>query len=201
MFVNTLVLRTQVDPGESFAGLLDRVRGTDLDAFGHAELPFETLVEALNPVRSEAFALLSQVMLSFDRAHPLTTPTCRSATSPSPGDHAAGDRAARPQCRGVVGHRWRRAWTGSAEYATDLFDEVTVAEFMRRFTQLLDGLTADPDAAVGDAGMLDAAASDRVLSVSHGPVLDVPDTTTVAAITARIAAIPMWWPWSSKAVR
>ncbi|MCB1293515.1 MAG: amino acid adenylation domain-containing protein, partial [Gordonia sp.] len=190
MFVNTLVLRTQVDPGESFAGLLDRVRGTDLDAFGHAELPFETLVEALNPVRSEAFAPLSQVMLSFD-----------PGASANDADVSLGDLTITPVTTPLVTAQldlsvevWSAtgggAWTGSAEYATDLFDEVTVAEFMRRFTQLLDGLTADPDAAVGDAGMLDAAASDRVLSVSHGPVLDVPDTTTVAAITARIAAIP-----------
>ena len=66
MFVNTLVLRTAVDPGKPFAELLDRVRGTDLDAFAHADVPFESVVEAVDPVRSEAFAPLAQVMLSFN---------------------------------------------------------------------------------------------------------------------------------------
>ena len=140
----------------------------------------------LNPA-ARGVRLLSQVMLSIRRIR-LTTPTLSLGDSPSPGDHAAGDRAARPQCRGGSA-TGGGAWTGSAEYATDLI-EVTVAEFA--CTQLLDGLTADPDAAVGDAGMLDAAASDRVLSVSHGPVLDVPDATTVAAITAGSRRSPMW---------
>ena len=55
MFVNTLVLRTGVQPGDTFAELLGRVRATDLAAFANADVPFETVVEALDPVRSEAF--------------------------------------------------------------------------------------------------------------------------------------------------
>ena len=68
MFVNTLVLRTQVDPAESFASLVERVRVSDLDAFANADVPFESVVDAVDPVRSEAFAPLAQVMLSFDPA-------------------------------------------------------------------------------------------------------------------------------------
>ena len=64
MFVNTLVLRTGIQPGDTFADLLGRVRDTDLAAFAHADVPFETVVEALDPVRSEAFSPLAQVILS-----------------------------------------------------------------------------------------------------------------------------------------
>ncbi|WP_460701233.1 condensation domain-containing protein, partial [Nocardia thraciensis] len=65
MFVNTVVFRTRLDRGESFADLLVRQRETDLQAFAHADIPFERLVEVLNPPRSTAHHPLFQVGLSF----------------------------------------------------------------------------------------------------------------------------------------
>ena len=66
MFVNTLVLRTSVDARVGFAELVGSVRDVDVEAFAHAHLPFEYLVTELAPVRSEAFALLAQVLLTVD---------------------------------------------------------------------------------------------------------------------------------------
>ncbi|WP_369028218.1 condensation domain-containing protein, partial [Nocardia farcinica] len=65
MFVNTLVFRTRVDAGEPFTELLNRQRDIDIQAFANADVPFERLVEVLNPVRSTARHPLFQVGLSF----------------------------------------------------------------------------------------------------------------------------------------
>ncbi|KQY33334.1 non-ribosomal peptide synthetase [Nocardia sp. Root136] len=164
MFVNTLVLRAEVDPAASFEELLTRTRAVDVAAFGHADVPFERLVELLDPARSTARHPLFQVMLAFQNM-------ARTALE-LPGLTVAGveltipfakfdlqfemvedtDRHGAPHGIGV-----------GLTYATDLFDADTVAGFADRFQRLLAAIVAAPAEPLGAIELLEPAELDRIL--------------------------------------
>ncbi|MFE4458186.1 amino acid adenylation domain-containing protein, partial [Nocardia tengchongensis] len=171
MFVNTLVLRTEVDGGRGFAELLDAVRGTDIQAFGHADLPFERLVEILNPARSQARHPLFQVMLSFQNTGitELELPGLTVSAVDLPIDTAKFDlqlvltENATPES-GI---------TAELIYATDLFDAATMERFADRFDRLLKAVAAQPDRAVGDIDLLVGGERTRVLRDWNRTTADV----------------------------
>ncbi|WP_083873953.1 non-ribosomal peptide synthetase [Nocardia paucivorans] len=164
MFVNTLVLRTPIDPAEPFLDLLGRVKETDLAAFAHAELPFERLVEVLDPVRSQAHHPLFQVALFFQN---LDMPQLElPGLSASPLDFDAAIAKFDLQLNIVPRNFADGAPAGlsaSFTYATDLFDEATVAEFGQRLIRILDTVIASPTEVVGDIDLLDPAERERIL--------------------------------------
>ncbi|GAB17963.1 putative non-ribosomal peptide synthetase, partial [Gordonia effusa NBRC 100432] len=190
MFVNTLVLRTPVDITESFADLLSRVRTTDLDAFAHADVPFESIVDAIDPVRSEAFAPLAQVMLSFDPAASaqrlgMSVAGVEFEQIDAPVVPAQLDISAIIRSGGSG-----QPWTGTLVYATDLFDESTIAGLADAFVRVLGELTADPSAVVGDVPLASAQTRTEALTRSRGPVVSVPPALLGDALPTRVAQAP-----------
>ncbi|ONM50457.1 non-ribosomal peptide synthetase [Nocardia donostiensis] len=164
MFVNTLVLRTRVDLGSSFLDVLAAVKDTDLAAFAHAELPFERLVEVLDPVRSQAHHPLFQVALFFQNltAPTLELPGLTASTIELDGAIATFDL----QLTVVPRTTEDGAPAGMSAlftYATDLFEEPTVAEFGRRLARVLTAVTADPRRCVGDIELLSRDDRNRML--------------------------------------
>ncbi|SUA76424.1 Tyrocidine synthase III [Nocardia otitidiscaviarum] len=163
MFVNTLVLRTRVDAGVSFADLLENAKETDLAAFSHAELPFERLVEILDPVRSQAHHPLFQVALFF---HNIETPRMELPGLTAEAVEFDGAVAKFDLQLSVIPRERDGAADGMTAvftYATDLFDEVTVAEFAQRLVRVLTAVTDDPSTALGEIDLLDAAERERIL--------------------------------------
>ncbi|MGM7649306.1 amino acid adenylation domain-containing protein, partial [Nocardia sp. JW2] len=155
MFVNTLVLRTEVDGAASFSELLAQVRTSDIASFGHADLPFERLVEIINPARSQARHPLFQVMLAFQNTGQtsLELPGLTASGVDLPIDVAKFDLQV------VLTEKPGDTAGMVAEliYATDLFDASTMHRFGARFTRLLNAIAATPNRAVGDIPLLDAA--------------------------------------------
>ncbi|GAA2586865.1 non-ribosomal peptide synthetase [Streptomyces lienomycini] len=154
-FVNTLVLRVDVGGDPSFRGLLDRVRTTDLSAYGRQDLPFEQLVEALAPERSLSRHPLFQVMLALNN-----TPAPRLDL---PGVRAHLLRPERTTAKFDLTWDFTESHgpdgrpdglTGEVEYSAELFDESTVRRFADHFVRLLRSALDAPGARLGALEML-----------------------------------------------
>ncbi|WP_280440189.1 non-ribosomal peptide synthetase, partial [Nocardia cyriacigeorgica] len=191
MFVNTLVLRTEVDGAAGFDELLARARETDLHAFAHADVPFERLVEVLNPARSQARHPLFQVMLTFQNT--------RQASLELPGLSVNGiDYDARlakfdlqltlSETQDELGEA--AGMSAEFSYALDLFDESTVAEFANRLDRVLAAITADPTIAIGDIDLLAADERAKVLTDWNDTTRPVPEATLVSLFEQQAAATP-----------
>ncbi|MFC9470800.1 non-ribosomal peptide synthase/polyketide synthase [Nocardia sp. NPDC056952] len=190
MFVNTLVLRTAVDSGAGFGELLAEVRAADLRAFAHADLPFEQLVDELNPVRSTAYSPIVQVMLAFEHREDtiIELPGLRI-------DEFALDAAttqfdlslAINEIIGATGEPGMRGWL---RYATDLFDADTVASFGARFVRVLSAVVADDSIAVGEIDLLDAAESAQLAAWNDTAAPLDAGATLVSMFAAQAARTP-----------
>ncbi|WFR73340.1 condensation domain-containing protein [Prescottella defluvii] len=138
MFVGTLALRTRIDARQSYAQLVDLVREIDLGALAHADVPFERVVEELDPARSTAYSPLFQVALEFHDGSGI-----RLAL---PGLTLEGLSAGAEMIKGdlefVLTEQFDDSGApagiaGSIAFATDLFDLDTVRGFAERFVRIL----------------------------------------------------------------
>ncbi|GGN85288.1 non-ribosomal peptide synthetase [Nocardia rhizosphaerihabitans] len=190
MFVNTLVLRTEVDPALSFDELLGTVRGTDVAAFGHADVPFERLVELLDPARSMARHPLFQVMLTFQNL--------AGTELQLPGLNVSGVDLAVPFAKfdleltlvpletdGVAS-----GVSAAFTYATDLFDEATVAGFADRLVRLLSEVVADPARPVGAIELLEPVERTRILERWNDTRHELAPALLLDGYRAAVAAHP-----------
>ncbi|MEV0293120.1 amino acid adenylation domain-containing protein [Nocardia sp. NPDC050710] len=157
MFVNTVVLRTEIDPGESFTDLLARQRERDLAAFAHADIPFERLVDVLEPERSTTRSPLFQVMLAFQNlpGGSFELPGLRAGTVEF--DAAVEKFDLSLTVHEVPGPDDSLALACRLSYATDLFDEATAADIAQRWQRVIHTIAADPAVAIGAIDVLDAA--------------------------------------------
>ncbi|MFB8246257.1 amino acid adenylation domain-containing protein, partial [Streptomyces sp. NPDC055952] len=184
-FVNTWVLRVDLSGEPTFRELLGRVRERSLAAYDNQDMPFERLVELLNPHRSTAYNPFFQVMLSWQ--------------PPVPPLHLPG-----------LGVHVERLETGTAkfdlffdllpnsaggadcrlEYATGLFDRATAETIAERFVRVLGRLVADPERAVATVDVLDPAELEHWLTRAAGTAAASPElpAPTVPELFERQAA-------------
>ncbi|MFG3044994.1 amino acid adenylation domain-containing protein [Streptomyces sp. NPDC048241] len=177
-FVNTLVLRTDLSDDPTFRELLDRVKEFDLSAYTHQDLPFERLVELLNPARSQSHHPLFQTMLVLQNhspAAPVELPGLTVSPVPIELDVSKFDLSftftETHDDQGAPG-----AMRAAVDYATELFDAATVHALGERLTGLLTAVTADPDLPLRAYDVLTDADRAAVTAWATGPEADRPES-------------------------
>ncbi|WP_422647538.1 non-ribosomal peptide synthase/polyketide synthase [Actinoalloteichus caeruleus] len=190
-FVNTLVLRTDTSGDPSFRELLHRVRRTDLAAYAHQDLPFERLVEVLNPTRSLSRHPLFQVMIAFQTTTGTVfdLPGLDARLEPDASriakfDLTCGLHERRGEDGGPAGI------SGALEYATDLFDEPTAASFADRLVRLLTDLVTGPDQALSSWDLLGSSERELVVRGWNDTELAVPPVSVAGLVSAQAARTP-----------
>ncbi|HWQ34984.1 MAG TPA: condensation domain-containing protein, partial [Blastocatellia bacterium] len=158
-FVNTLVLRTDLSGAPSFRELLRRVRNTTLDAQAHQDLPFEMLVEELQPQRDLSRTPFFQTAFLFQHSplQALHLPGLQaSAINADPGTAKFDLMLMLEEEQGRL--------TGDFEYNTDLFDAATIERMAGHFETLLAGIVASPETKISQLPLLTEAERQQLIA-------------------------------------
>jgi amino acid adenylation domain-containing protein len=184
-FVNTLVMRADLSGDPCFRELLDRVRQTTLDAYGHQDLPFERLVEALQPERVPGRNPLFQVLFALHNV-------------PAPEPELPGLELAPMEIRSratrfdLEMHMWRRpgGLLCVTTYSTARFSPAAIERFLAQFARLGQAATEQPELPVSRLAMSDADERARIAAWQSGPPLPAVRPSLYAGFAAQAEATP-----------
>ncbi|MGW4207274.1 non-ribosomal peptide synthase/polyketide synthase [Lentzea sp. NPDC004789] len=184
LFVNTLPLRTDLSGDPVFTELLLRVRDANIAAYTYADVPFDRLVQAVNPVRSAARHPLFQVMLSIDG----------EAVAPSlPGLDVELEPVGAGQAKFDLLLAFTEhdgGWHGSLQFATDLFDRRTAESIVTRFLRLLGAIAANPVRRIGSLPVLTDAERHELVISRNATARTLPDAVLPELIEAQVDRTP-----------
>ncbi|WP_297847665.1 non-ribosomal peptide synthetase, partial [Mycobacterium sp.] len=198
-FVNTLVLRMQVAGDPTVAELLAQVRQRSLAAYEHQDVPFEVLVERLNPTRALNHHPLVQVLLAWqnfagqdnDRAAGLTSGDLKVTPL------SADTQTARMDLTFTLGERLNQAGEpagigGLVEFRTDVFDAASIQALITQLERMLVAMTADPRRRLSSMDLLDEAEHARLDEWGNRAALTQPATEVSIPVSfaAQVARTP-----------
>ncbi|MGV9883998.1 amino acid adenylation domain-containing protein [Streptomyces sp. NPDC003006] len=207
MFVNTLVLRTDTSGDPGLRELVERVKEYDLAAYRHQDVPFEKLVEAVNPERSMSRHPLFQVMLGHQEAADTTAARTHADAGPElsvrqeqmPGGTAKWDLflqfteepEPRDAHRGAPasGDAHPRSLALTVEYSADLFEAATARRITDAYLRLLAAALAEPERPLSRLDILDPREHTELLARGTHHV-GTPRTTVTDLVARRVAAAP-----------
>ncbi|MER6535771.1 amino acid adenylation domain-containing protein [Streptomyces sp900105755] len=184
-FVNTLALRADLSGCPRVTEALEQVNQRIRTALKHVDLPFERVVELVNPPRSPAYTALFQTMFAW-------VPSMRNELELADLDVELREDAAHVPAKFDMvlaladeGHRL----TGEIDYAVALFDRSTVERFTRQFLRVLGLMAENPEAQIDDLTLLTEDEQRELLAdFSTGATADLPDTPPSVGLLERFAA-------------
>jgi amino acid adenylation domain-containing protein len=182
-FLNTLALRTDLGGNPSFRELLGRVREVALGGYAHQDIPFDYLINELQPERNPAYTPLFQVLFILRNA-PLPVRTSAGLTLAP----AAIDNPIAHFDLMLVMEENADGIAASFEYSTDLFDAATIERMAGHYLTLLDAICADPDAPIDELALLTAAERQQLLVDWNATAVSYPGPATLHGLVERQAA-------------
>lgn len=191
-FVDTLVLRARIKRHHTFLTFLQQIKTTCFEAYDHQDLPFQQLVEQLQPPRNPSFHPIFQVMFQLHRHRQdatLTLPNCQVDALPTTQQTAMFDLA-------LSMEETRDSLKGTFIYSTDLFDSETITRLASHYRLLLENLLACPEQAIlevpfftnrerdqliieGNASTKDYSKSQCLHQLVEAQVVQTPDTVSL----------------------
>ncbi len=161
--VNTLVLRVDLSGNPSFRMLLKRVQETTIGAFDHPDLPFEMLVDHLQPERDMSFTPLFQMMFVYQNTPRIT----RKISGTTMEVFQVHSGTSKYDLTLVMGEGPRRL-IGSIEYDLDLFKPSTIERFSEHFNALIEAILKDPDSLINSLPILNTVERHLILEDYNG---------------------------------
>jgi amino acid adenylation domain-containing protein/FkbM family methyltransferase len=185
LFVNTLVLRTDLSGDPTFREVLDRVREVTLGAYAHQDLPFERLVEELQPERNLSHNPLVQLMFVFQNV-----PTTPQSATPQHLPVPIGTGTSKFDLALFVVEMGEVLW-GAVEYNTDLFERATIQRLAGHFQVLLESIIANPEQRISRLKLLTDAEQQVLLVDWNQTGVEYPGETSITRLfEAQVARTP-----------
>jgi amino acid adenylation domain-containing protein len=190
-FVNTMVVRVDLADDPSFAELVERLHVALMAAWDNQDVPFDSIVETVNPPRSPSRHPLFQTMLMFEDVNRGTSASSRllgAENEVSTGtakfdmlfnltEHYTQQQA----CGGI---------TGFAEFSSDLFDRATSESIVSWLIRVVDSVTRDPSVTLSQVELMDVRERRKILTDWNGTAVELPSQTLVERIQLIAADSP-----------
>jgi amino acid adenylation domain-containing protein len=169
-FVNSLVLHTDLSADPAFREIVARIRELSLGAYAHQDLPFEKLVQEVNPPRDPSRNPLFQVTFQL-----VNTPTLPAAAETAEASAIQVQRGSAIFDIAFTLLDTPGAFRGIMEYSTDLFEAGTIERLDRHFQDLLDAALRSPEIPLSRLPLTAATEREELVRLSGGPALRLPD--------------------------